>query len=111
MISEFEPDIGMDKVHDIGVLYLRNPSVDIIYFFSLVNMLADDHEEMAVLLQEAISEMKESRKQTKALLEQNGQLAEQNALLAERVAQASSQRTQKSPKVKVSVYTKVTGCR
>lgn len=46
-------------------------------------MLVDDHEEMAVLLQEAI------------LLEQNGQLAEQNALLAERVARASSQRTQK----------------
>ena len=73
--------------------------------------MAEDSDEMAVLLQQAISEMRESQKQTKALLEQNAQLAEQNTLLAEKMKEAvegNSRRSHaKSPQVKVAVYTKV----
>lgn len=69
-----------------------------------------DTDEMAVLLQEAISEMKESRKQTKALLEQNKLLAEQNNSLAEQVkevvAESSRKKSTKS-QIKVSVHIKV----
>lgn len=85
-------------------------ALNLCFSFLQLNM-ADDHEEMAVLLQEAVSEMKESRKQTKALLEQNEQLVRQNSVLAEKVmevVEGCSRRTTKAT-VKVSVHTKVTG--
>lgn len=72
--------------------------------------MADD--EVAVLLQEAIAEMKES---TKALFEQNQHLSQQNSLLAEQVKEVvegtSHKKKQIKPRVKVSIHTKViTAC-
>lgn len=67
-------------------------------------------EEMAVLLQEAISELQESRKQTSALLKQNQQLMEQNNRLSEGIKEAvknNTLRNQQKPKIHVSVHTKV----
>ena len=73
--------------------------------------MAEDSDEMAVLLQEAISEMKQSQKQTKALSEQNAELTRQNTVLADKVkevVEGNSRRIPpKSPQVKVTACTKV----
>ena len=68
--------------------------------------MADD--DMAVLLQTAISEMQESRRQAEALMRQNQQLVDQNNQLTDKVKElvAAKQRKQVS-KVQVSVQTKV----
>ena len=44
-----------------------------------------DEDDMAVLLQTAISEMQESRKQAEALMRQNQQLVDQNNQLTDKV--------------------------
>ena len=68
----------------------------------------DDQDNMAVLLQEAISEIQESRKQTSALLKQNQQLAEQNTKLAQTVKEAVENNTKRSKsKTHISTYVKV----
>ena len=69
-------------------------------------------DEMAVLLQDAISELQASRKQTEALVRQNQQLVEQNTDLTHRVKElveghSRGRRKQSGPKVQVSVHTKV----
>ena len=67
-------------------------------------------DDMAVLLQTAISEMQESRRQAEALMKQNKQLMDQNNQLTDKVNElvATKQRQRKqAPKVQVSVQTKV----
>ena len=68
--------------------------------------MADD--DVAVLLQTAISEMQESRRQAETLMRQNQQLVDQNNKLTDKVKElvATKQRKQIS-KVQVSVQTKV----
>ena len=69
-------------------------------------------DEMAVLLQDAISELQASRKQTEALVRQNQQLVEQNTDLTHRVKElveghSRGPQKQSGRKVQVSVHTKV----
>ena len=68
--------------------------------------MADD--DVAVLLQTAISEMRESRRQVETLMRQNQQLVDQHNKLTNKVKElvATKQRKQIS-KVQVSVQTKV----
>ena len=65
-------------------------------------------DDMAVLLQTAISEMQESRKQAEALMRQNQQLGDQNNQLTDKVMElvATKQCCRKqASKVQVSVQT------
>ena len=72
--------------------------------------MSDD--DLAVLLQQAITELQESRKQTETLVAQNLKLVDQNTDLTKKVTEivdsASGKGRKKSlPKIVVSVYTKV----
>ena len=76
--------------------------------------MADD--DIAVLLQEGISELQASRKQTETLLKQNQQLVNQNAELMQKVNQVvethsyGGGRRKSKPKVEVSIMlAKVSG--
>ena len=65
-------------------------------------------DDIAILLQTAISEMQESRRQADVLMRHNQQLVDQNNQLADKMKElvATKQRKQLS-KVQVSVRTKV----
>ena len=65
-------------------------------------------DDIAILLQTAISEMQESRRQAEVLMRHNQQLVDQNNQLADKMKElvATKQRKQLS-KVQVSVQTKV----
>lgn len=69
-----------------------------------------DVDEMAILLQDAVSELKESRKQVDALMEQNQQLMSHNSDLTGKVKDflaGNAGRRHKALKTEVSVHTKV----
>lgn len=72
--------------------------------------MADVDDDMAVLLQDAIAELKASRKQAETIARQNQQLIDQNSGLMKEIVE-SNQRTagrkQPKPKIVVSVQTKV----
>ena len=65
-------------------------------------------DDIAILLQTAISEMQESRRQAEVLMRHNQQLVDQNNQFADKMKElvATKQRKQLS-KVQVSVQTKV----
>ena len=72
--------------------------------------MSDD--DLAVLLQQAITELQESRKQTETLVAQNLKLVDQNTDLTKKVTEivdsaARKGRKKSLPKVEVSVYIKV----
>ena len=68
--------------------------------------MAEDN--IAILLQTAISEIQESRRQAEVLMRHNQRLVDQNNQIADKMKElvATKQRTQLS-KVQVSVQTKV----
>ena len=73
-------------------------------------MATDDGDDMAILLQEAVSELQASRKQVETLMQENQRLIDQNSVLADEMEMIACNNTkgkQAKSKVEVSVHTKV----
>lgn len=72
--------------------------------------MAEESDDLAVLLQETVAELKASRKQAEVLVQQNKELVERNSDLTNKVEEildSSRTKKQSKSKIEVSIHTKV----